>query len=49
MENAHNACGYPVCPVCGKTMLFTEPVIRARDFLVHLDCRGHDPEPPKSN
>jgi hypothetical protein len=42
MKNAQNACGYPVCPLCGKTMLFTEPVVRAQDFLIHLDCKGRE-------
>jgi hypothetical protein len=49
MKNAHNACGYPVCPVCGKTLLFAEPVVRAQEFLVHLDCRGHEAKSPASN
>ena len=37
---------YPACAVCGATIMFTTPMVRSGDRLIHLDCRDRA---PKSN
>jgi hypothetical protein len=39
MANEHGCAGYPICPFCAKVMLFTEPVVRVGERVLHLACR----------
>ncbi len=39
MQNEHGCGGYPICPMCGRPMLFATPVVRSQDHVVHLACR----------
>lgn len=39
MKNVMSCYGYPVCPVCGQLLTLDRPLVRAGEYVIHLDCR----------